>query len=194
MTRGYRDFDQKYILYSQWNNTESFFFHENINLCKNKKQSLFSLLIMILITGSGKTSVMERVTNVFCGGGGGGGGVAYMSIQNAIASQTPEKPSRSSPMSIQNQVNVANSKGVSNSSTVVRTKISRGKLRIKNVPLASYGTPDYISPSSWEQLMLDENFLSSFFLYFNVSERRILAQVQFLLKNVYKTLSNLLNN
>ncbi|XP_074096456.1 F-box/LRR-repeat protein 16 isoform X2 [Cotesia typhae] len=133
--------------------------------------------------GGGKTSVMERVTNVFCGGGagggggGGGGGLAYMSIQNTNANQIPEKPSRSIPMSISNSVNVVNSKSSSNTNTAVRTKIGRGKIRMRNISFASCGTPGYIPPTSWEQLMLDEHFLSRFFLYFNVSERKILAQV-----------------
>ncbi|KAK0089564.1 hypothetical protein PV325_006693 [Microctonus aethiopoides] len=124
--------------------------------------------------GGGKASVMERVTNVFCGGGGGG--VAYTNLQSTNANPTPEKPSRSASMPVNNPINVANNKGLSNNSVATRARITRNN-RTKNVPLASGGTGGYIAPLSWEQLALDEHFLSRFFLYFNAPERRILAQV-----------------
>ncbi|XP_076649283.1 uncharacterized protein LOC143357025 [Halictus rubicundus] len=109
--------------------------------------------------GAGKASVMDRVTNVFCGNAG----VAYMTLQSANnANATPEKPSRSVPTSMSN-------------STPTRGRISRN--RSKNVPLASGGTGGYVRPVSWEQLMQDDHFLGKFFLYFNAIERRTLAQV-----------------
>ncbi|XP_015116540.1 F-box/LRR-repeat protein 16 [Diachasma alloeum] len=124
--------------------------------------------------GGGKASVMERVTNVFCGGGGGG--VAYTNLGSTNnANMTPEKPSRSAPLPVNNPVNIANNKGLSNNSAAVRGRISRN--RAKHVPLASGGTGGYLPPTSWEQLILDDHFLSRFFLYFNATERRILAQV-----------------
>lgn len=126
------------------------------------------------IAGGGKASVMERVTNVFCGGGGGG--VAYTNLQSTNANPTPEKPSRSASMPVNNPINVANNKGLSNNSVATRARITRNN-RTKNVPLASGGTGGYIAPLSWEQLALDEHFLSRFFLYFNAPERRNLAQV-----------------
>ena len=122
---------------------------------------------------------MERVTNVFCGGGG----VAYTNLQSANANSTPEKPSRSVAMPVNNPINVGNNKSLSNSSGAVggtgRGRMTRN--RTKNVPLASGGTGGYLPPVSWEQLMQDDHFLSRFFLYFNVSDRRSLAQVLFIL-------------
>lgn len=127
-----------------------------------------------LIAGGGKASVMERVTNVFCGGGA----VAYTNLQSPNnANSTPEKPSRSVQMPGNNAVNTGNNKSINNSAgnTTSRGRISRN--RMKNVPLASGGTGGYFPPSSWEHLMSDDNFLSRFFLYFNANDRRVLAQV-----------------
>ncbi|XP_053971977.1 F-box/LRR-repeat protein 16 isoform X2 [Hylaeus volcanicus] len=118
----------------------------------------------------GKASVMERVTNVFCGSGG----VAYTNLQSANnANATPEKPSRSAPMSMGNMP-PTNNKSLSNS-TPSRTRISRNRAR--NAPLACGGTGNYVAMCTWEQLMQDDYFLDKFFLYFNAIERRILAQV-----------------
>lgn len=145
---------------------------------KNKKKLIpqNKKWFFLLIIGSGKASVMERVTNVFCGGGG----VAYTNLQSANANPTPEKPSRSVPMPVNNPVNVLNNKGLNNSAAAVAAA-TRGRIvrnRTKNVPLASGGTGGYLPPVSWEQLMQDDHFLSRFFLYFNASERRVLAQVK----------------
>lgn len=126
------------------------------------------------VLGSGKSSVMERVTNVFCGGSGS---VAYMNLQSANnANATPEKPSRSATQSI-NSVPAGNNKERLNNVTPSRTRIPRNRVKIA-VPLASGGTGGYVPPSTWEQLMQDDNFLARFFLYFNATERRILAQVR----------------
>lgn len=115
---------------------------------------------------------MERVTNVFCGGGGGGG-VAYTSLPNANnANTTPEKPSRS----VSTPAPGTQNKAFNNGTIGNRVRISRPN-RSKNVPLASGGTGGYLPPSTWEQLMQDDHFLGRFFLYFNATERRILAQV-----------------
>lgn len=120
------------------------------------------------VLGGGKASVIERVTNVFCGSGG----VAYTNLQSANnANATPEKPSRSASMSMGNMP-PANNKSLSNS-TPSRTRISRNCAR--NVPLACGGTGGYVPPVTWEQLMQDDYFLGKFFLYFNAIERRILA-------------------
>ncbi|XP_063984751.1 F-box/LRR-repeat protein 16 [Diachasmimorpha longicaudata] len=88
---------------------------------------------------------------------------------------TPEKPSRSAPLPVNNPLNIANNKGLCNNSAAARDKISRN--RVKHVPLASGGTGGHLPPTSWEQLILDDHFLIRFFVYFNVTERRILAQV-----------------
>ncbi|XP_003702063.1 uncharacterized protein LOC100875038 [Megachile rotundata] len=121
--------------------------------------------------GGGKASVMERVTNVFCGSGG----VAYTNLQSANnANATPEKPSRSVPTSMGNMP-AANNKSLNSSNTPSRARISRN--RPKNVPLASGGTGGYVPPATWEQLMQDDHFLGKFFLYFTAIDRRILAQV-----------------
>jgi len=126
-------------------------------------------------SGSGKTSVMERVTNVFCGGSGS---VAYMNLQSANnANATPEKPSRSAAQSAINNVPVGNNKERLSNVTPNRTRIPRNRMKIA-VPLASGGTGGYVPPTTWEQLMQDDNFLGRFFLYFNATERRILAQVR----------------
>ncbi|KAF7995416.1 hypothetical protein HCN44_006523 [Aphidius gifuensis] len=131
--------------------------------------------------GGGKTSVMERVTNVFCGGGGGGG-VAYTNLQsgnnnsnnnnNTNTNNTPEKPTRSVPLN--NPLNSMNNKALNNN-IAIRGRITRN--RTKNVPLASGGTGGYSPPTTWEQLILDDHFLGKYFLYFNATERRGLAQV-----------------
>lgn len=126
---------------------------------------------------------MERVTNVFCGGGGGGG-VAYTNLQsgnnnsnnnnNTNTNNTPEKPTRSVPLN--NPLNAMNNKGLNNN-IAIRGRITRN--RTKNVPLASGGTGGYLPPTTWEQLILDDHFLGKYFLYFNATERRGLAQVIF---------------
>ncbi|KZC08240.1 PREDICTED: F-box/LRR-repeat protein 16 [Dufourea novaeangliae] len=128
--------------------------------------------------GGGKASVMERVTNVFCGSGG----VAYTNLQSASnANATPEKPSRSVPatttaaMGNMPNVNNKNLNSAAGGGTPSRGRISRN--RSKNVPLASGGTGGYVAPVTWDQLMQDDHFLGKFFLYFNAIERRILAQV-----------------
>lgn len=117
---------------------------------------------------------MERVTNVFCGGSGS---VAYMNLQSANnANATPEKPSRSAAQTI-NNVPAGNNKERLNNVTPSRARIPRNRMKI-GVPLASGGTGGYVPPTTWEQLMQDDNFLGRFFLYFNATERRILAQVR----------------
>ncbi|XP_043248722.1 F-box/LRR-repeat protein 16 [Colletes gigas] len=120
--------------------------------------------------GGGKASVMERVTNVFCGSGG----VAYTNLQSANnANATPEKPSRSAPVSM-GSMPPANNKSLSNNKPR-RMRISRNRAR--NMALACGDTGGYVPPTTWEELMQDDHFLSKFFLYFNAIETRTLAQV-----------------
>jgi len=102
-----------------------------------------------------------------------------MNLQSANnANATPEKPSRSAAQSAINNVGpVGNNKERLNNVTPSRTRIPRNRMKIA-VPLASGGTGGYVPPTTWEQLMQDDNFLGRFFLYFNATERRILAQVR----------------
>jgi hypothetical protein len=117
---------------------------------------------------------MERVTNVFCGGSGG---VAYMNLQSANnANPMSEKPNRSAAQTI-NNVPATNNKERLNNVTPNRARIPRNRMKMA-VPLASGGTGGYGRPMTWEQLMLDDNFLGRFFLYFNATERKTLAQVR----------------
>lgn len=97
-----------------------------------------------------KTSVMERVTNVFCGGG-------------SASISAPEKPSRLLPA---RSATRPSSNGNAQSQQIpVQT---RAKVQLQ------YHTQQLCT---WDQLMVDERFLSRFFLYFTASERRVLAQV-----------------
>ncbi|XP_018570000.1 F-box/LRR-repeat protein 16 [Anoplophora glabripennis] len=90
---------------------------------------------------SAKSSVMERVTNVFCGG------------SNAAVA-APEKPSRLLPARASKSAG-ANSAGPPN--------------QRKQRP-----APTYLN---WDQLMMDDKFLTKFFLYFSACERCVLARV-----------------
>ena len=124
---------------------------------------------------SGKASVMERVTNVFCGG----------SNSNSVSScagsvGAPEKPSRL----LSGRSSKAASSAVNGNSVLVTPQVTRripASAVNQNTALATATTasstvslPHYLT---WDQLMLDERFLSKFFLYFTPGERRTLAQV-----------------
>lgn len=138
----------------------------------------------------GKTSVMERVTNVLCGG-------SSSNVHNnnninnntnsttAMSITTPEKPYRyqSKHNNIFAQhgklsgstvvVATANSNSNSNQSTPQSLRKYHAKpptATKRFVPLA----PQILSI---EQLFLDERFLQHFFLFFSSYERRELAQV-----------------
>lgn len=98
-----------------------------------------------------KTSVMERVTNVFCGGNN--------SNITSSPSDVLEKPSR--------LLYAARGKiSTINGASAVATPNLTRKNRLHP---SSYVT--------WEQLILDERFLVKFFGYFTAFERRTLAQV-----------------
>nr|XP_023025506.1 F-box/LRR-repeat protein 16 [Leptinotarsa decemlineata] len=86
------------------------------------------------------SSVMERVTNVFCGGG-----------SNNASFGAPEKPSRLLP--------------------------SRGLLKSNFLTSRKLRQPPQHLYLEWNQLMMDERFLTKFFLYFNAYDRCTLAQV-----------------
>ncbi|GLV44809.1 uncharacterized protein CBL_14620 [Carabus blaptoides fortunei] len=101
----------------------------------------------------GKTSVMERVTNVFCGGG--------------ASISAPEKPSRLLPSRQPPKITQNQNGNSQPSSTILASSSAVRKLQSHYLP----------QPLSWEQLLTDERFLTKFFLYFTASERRVLAQV-----------------
>lgn len=92
-----------------------------------------------LPAASGKTSVMERVTNVFCGG-------------NATT-VPPDKPSRFRSKS---------------ATGVVHPVVTPQTVRKLHLPE---------QPQSWQELLLDDRFLTKFFTYFSAGDRRTLAQV-----------------
>lgn len=94
-----------------------------------------------------KASVMERVTNVFCGG--------------SASISAPEKPSRLLPA----RGSRPSTNG--NAQQPINPVQTRAKIQLQ-----------YQSHlCTWDQLMVDERFLSRFFLYFTANERRVLAQV-----------------
>lgn len=100
---------------------------------------------------SGKTSVMERVTNVFCGGG-------------SASISAPEKPSRLLPAR-------GGTRPSANGNAQPQIPIqARAKVQLQYQSVAQ-------ALCTWDQLMVDEKFLSRFFLYFTSNERRVLAQV-----------------
>ncbi|EEB10443.1 F-box/LRR-repeat protein, putative [Pediculus humanus corporis] len=101
-----------------------------------------------------KTSVMERVTNVFCGGGNNSS-----NISSSTTSDVLEKPSRLLYAAKGKITNLNN--GTGNSPNLNRKNRFRTPL-------------NYLT---WEQLMMDERFLAKFFGYFTPFERRTLAQV-----------------
>lgn len=133
----------------------------------------------------GKTSVMERVTNVLCGGSSSN---LHNNNNNSNANSTsvsittPDKPYRyqskhqhNNIFSQHNKMSGAsviasnqNSNSNSNQSTPQSLRKFHPKTAKRFVPLA---TPIL----SIEQLLFDERFLQLFFLYFSSYERRELA-------------------
>lgn len=138
----------------------------------------------------GKTSVMERVTNVLCGGSSSNvhnnnNNTNTPNSTTTMSISTPEKPYRyqSKHTNIFSQhgklsgatvvlASNQNSNSNSNQSTPqsLRKYHSKPQVTKRFVPMA---TPIL----SIEQLFLDERFLQHFFLYFSSHERRDLAQV-----------------
>ncbi|KAL0270610.1 UNVERIFIED_CONTAM: hypothetical protein PYX00_007962 [Menopon gallinae] len=100
-----------------------------------------------------RASVMERVTNVFCGGNNS-------SVSPSV--NAPEKPSRL----LSSRGKIAGN-AINGNTVVVTPNLSR------RIPHQS-SVPTYVV---WEQLILDERFLAKFFAYFTPYERRTLAQV-----------------
>lgn len=136
-----------------------------------------------------KTSVMERVTNVLCGGSSSNNS----SAQSTNAGNAPEKPSRISGGSTGS---VSNSgKGSSSSKSQSNTPQTTRKIAHHHqhhtgavVNLNHHGSnmhsgkliataPPPPQITTIEQLLQDERFLNRFFLYFSSFERCTLAQV-----------------
>lgn len=142
----------------------------------------------------GKTSVMERVTNVLCGGS------SNANHNNSL--NAPEKPSRV--QSGKGQQHMTNKIiGSSGSSSVIAVLGSGGgggggpgsisgagsaAGSLQNTPQAMRKThhhhlhtlthpPPPPPIMSMEELLIDENFLNKLFLYFTSMERTTLAQV-----------------
>lgn len=135
--------------------------------------------------GHGKTSVMERVTNVLCGG----------SSHNNASIGAPEKPSRiaSAKQLVSGKLSSSSSSSMSTNNqqqqhgtpTFIRklpttmgasnTSGASGGLTIDCNALTLLNTMSHIQ--SIDQLLMDERFLNNFFQYFSSYERRMLAQV-----------------
>ncbi|KAF4519846.1 hypothetical protein B566_EDAN006860 [Ephemera danica] len=118
-------------------------------------------------TPSGKSSVMERVTNVFCGG-------SASSAANGLGSSgghrgpggcmPPEKPSRFLPLR-------------SGSAGKAHAALRAPRPPPPRAPMTAPPPPPPRTWSSWQDLMMDERFLAKFFyIYFAPGERRALAQ------------------
>jgi F-box/leucine-rich repeat protein 16 len=151
----------------------------------------------------GKTSVMERVTNVLCGGGSSNSSNNNNNNNNSLNNNssnnnvhssniitqnhstnmsinTPEKPYRyqskhnSIFSSHHNKMSGATSGGSSNQSTPQSLRKYHQKPQAANKRFTSVTSTPILSI---EQLFLDEKFLQQFFFYFSSHERRELAQV-----------------
>lgn len=137
----------------------------------------------------GKTSVMERVTNVLCGGS------SNASHNNSL--NAPEKPSRVQSGKGQQHQMTNKIIGSSGSSSVIAVLGSGGggpgangsgsaASSLQNTPQAlrkahhHHHTLTHPPPPpimSMEELFTDENFLNKLFLFFSSIERTALAQV-----------------
>lgn len=142
----------------------------------------------------GKTSVMERVTNVLCGGSSSNvhnnnnNTNSTNSSTTAMSINTPEKPYRYQNKHQHN--NIFNQHGKISGATVVlasnqnsnsnsnqSTPQSLRKYHSKTQAVSKRYVALAPQILSIEQLFLDERFLQGFFLYFSSYERRELAQV-----------------
>lgn len=131
----------------------------------------------------GKTSVMERVTNVFCGGGSSNNNNVHSNninnninnnTQNSMSISTPEKPYRYQSKHQHNSFfhsskmsgGLVNNPQGSNQTTPQSLRKYHSKPQVT--------TKRFISSPilSIEQLFLDEKFLQQFFFYLSSYERR----------------------
>lgn len=140
----------------------------------------------------GKTSVMERVTNVLCGGSSSNvhnnnniNTNSPNSTTTTMSISTPEKPYRYQSKHQHNNIYskmsgatvVVASNQNSNSNSNQSTPQSLRKYHPKTQSATKRFAPLASQILSIEQLFLDERFLQHFFLYFSSYERRDLAQV-----------------
>lgn len=134
-------------------------------------------------TTATKTSVMERVTNVLCGGN---------SHNNVNSSSTGDKPSRLTGKQQQQISKITGGGSVIGTSAGSLTGSNHSTpTLIRKIPHppnnshhmvtgnSMYHHKAYVPPPpvTVEQLLTDDRFLNKFFLYFSSYERRILAQV-----------------
>lgn len=138
--------------------------------------------------GSGKTSVMERVTNVLCGGSSNHNNVNASEKPSKLTGKQQQQLSKitggGSIIGPSNGPNMNNT-GSNHSTPNLMRKMNHHTPQHHSVSQAHYNSTlgykqqVYIPPPplTLDQLFYDERFLSKFFLYFNSYERRILAQV-----------------
>jgi F-box and leucine-rich repeat protein 16 len=134
----------------------------------------------------GKTSVMERVTNVLCGGSSSNN-VHNNNNTNSpttLSINTPEKPYRYQQNKQHNNLFKTTSGGVvnANQNSISNSNQSTPQSLRKYHPKPQSAAAKRFVPLatqilSIEQLFLDERFLQHFFLYFSSYDRRELAQV-----------------
>lgn len=130
----------------------------------------------------GKSSVMERVTNVLCGGSSSNNvhnnnNVNPPNTTTTVSISTPEKPYRYQGKHQNNNIFSQHGKtGVVTSNSNQSTPQSLRKYHPKP-PSAKRFVPLAPQILSIEQLFLDERFLQHFFLYFSSYDRRELGQV-----------------
>lgn len=110
-----------------------------------------------------KTSVMERVTNVFCGPHAH----AHALTGAVHPGQAPEKPSR--------LPSLCKAK-VSGGAALPPADATPGRRRRPLLPPRP-ALPAPIQAATWEQLLLDERFAPRLLEYFTAGEKRVLAQV-----------------
>lgn len=141
----------------------------------------------------GKTSVMERVTNVFCGGSSSNNNNNINNNNNtcnnaqitttnvSISTPTPEKPYRhqsNKHNSIFSHHNKMSGNGTSTNILSSNSNQSTPQAHRKYHTKPQVVTKRFNTPIiTIEQLFLDEKFLQQFFFYFSSFERRELAQV-----------------
>lgn len=145
-----------------------------------------------IAVGKTSSSVMERVTNVFCGGSSSNNNNINNTSSNAsnnnaqitttiVSINTPEKPYRhqsnkhNSIFSHHNKMSGNNTSAtILSSNSNQATPQTHRKYHTKpQVVTKRFNTPII----TIEQLFLDEKFLQQFFFYFSSFERRELAQV-----------------
>jgi F-box and leucine-rich repeat protein 16 len=134
----------------------------------------------------GKTSVMERVTNVLCGGSSANnnnsiGTNGTVNTTTTMSISTPEKPYRYQSKHQHSNSLFGKTVGATVTIPTVNSNQSTPTSLRKYHPKASATTKRFVPTAppilTIEQLFLDERFLQLFFLYFSSYDRRELAQV-----------------